>query len=217
MRFIDLTDKIFGRLTVKEKYKHSKSSRIKWICLCDCGSECTIAGQELKRGETESCGCIRREKNNRYSHGMVDTRPYIIWANMKQRCLNHNHHSYPDYGGRGITIDERWLNSFESFWEDMEDGYSAGLTLDRKNNDLGYGPDNCRWVTWIVQANNRRDKVKGNGLPECIRISKSGKHELRVTLNGTHKTIGNYETLEEAVEIRDILRSKRKVDAECLR
>ncbi|MCK5601321.1 hypothetical protein KAR91_05625, partial [Candidatus Pacearchaeota archaeon] len=117
----------------------------------------------------------------------------------------------------GITIDRKWANSFESFWEDMKAGYSDILTLDRKNNDLGYGPDNCRWTTWVVQANNQRDMNKKSGLPQCIRVLKSGKFELRLTLNGKHKTVASYGTLKEAVLTRDILRNKRKTEVECLR
>ena len=89
-------------------------------------------------------------------HGLVGTRPYHIWGNMKKRCNNPNSPDYPRYGGRGITYCEQW-EKFEGFWEDMKEGYSDTLTLDRKDNNGNYSKDNCRWVELKKQQNNRRD------------------------------------------------------------
>lgn len=98
---------------------------------------------------------------------MSNTRYYRIHNTMKQRCLNSKVKKYKNYGGRGITVCERWLESFENFWEDMKEGYADHLQIDRIDNDKGYCKENCRWVTSKVNNNNRRDKstnkyYKGN-------------------------------------------------------
>lgn len=133
--------------------------------LCDCGTSKVVRRDGLATGSVSSCGCLQREVARQVgrstTHGSArrnhKSRAYIAWQNLRQRCLNTNHRDYPHYGGRGITVCDRW-ETFANFLADMGEP-AAGLTLDRINNDAGYFPDNCRWATWAVQRRNQRKKV----------------------------------------------------------
>lgn len=168
---VDLTGKRFGRLVVIQRMDNAKNRKLRWLCKCDCGKEKIILGYHLKSGHTKSCGCLRKEvtikrlsiinKGNEYSlkHGRSkNDKTYTSWRHMKDRCTNSNHKYWKDYGGRGITVCDRWLgeNGFIHFLEDMEEAPS-GLTIERKQNDLGYFKENCEWATPEQQARNRRN------------------------------------------------------------
>lgn len=136
---------------------------------CDCGNNYTGPLAPLRRGTTKSCGCLRRNRmkemsgvnSPNYVHGQGHyknrTKTYNVWGNMMNRCNNENHPRFWDYGGRGITVCGRW-KTFLNFLEDMGEK-PEGKSLDRKNNELGYCKENCKWSTPKEQQNNRRFKV----------------------------------------------------------
>lgn len=155
---LDLVGHKYNRLTVVSPA--AKQGKIYyWNCLCDCGKTTIVCTSNVRHGQVKSCGCLNKELHDarNITHGKTNTPEYIIWSAMKQRCLYEKGHKWVNYGGRGITICERWL-CFSNFYEDMGPRPSNKHSLDRINNDGNYEPSNCRWATNTEQCNNRAPK-----------------------------------------------------------
>jgi hypothetical protein len=142
----------FGQLTVLSRAGSDRFGRARWNVRCECGTETVVAMFRMTSGHTKSCGCIKGKAN--FRHGMKGTPTHNSWCAMKQRCNYEGSDEFQRYGAAGITVCERWLNSFENFLEDMGER-PDGMTLDRIDNGKGYEPGNCRWATHHEQRMNQ--------------------------------------------------------------
>lgn len=193
---MDLTGKKFGNLVVLGLDHMDKYHKAWWLCRCSCGTEKAVSGGHLIDGSTTSCGCVMR--STRVSHGESRTRLYGIWAAMKSRCYNPKNNRYALYGGRGITVCEEWLRHFTDFrdWA-LDNGYRDDLSIDRIDTNKGYSPDNCRWATMKMQANNKRNNysITYNGKTQT---SEEWAQELDINGHTLRKRLNSGMSIKEA-------------------
>lgn len=163
-------DTQYGALTVVARDGSNRHGRSMWRCRCLCGAQKRVSSNHLQSGAVKSCGCQTNQMRSKASttHGMAGTPEYYSWYQMIQRCQNPDHKSYADYGGRGITVCERW-QTFELFYKDMG-SRPAGKTLDRKENSGDYCLSNCQWATPLEQGQNKRNNrlVTRDGVTKTV-------------------------------------------------
>jgi len=164
----------FGRLTTTRFLGNGGKGANYWECVCDCGKTHKVKTAYLNNGAIKSCGCAQRDAireigTKTKTHGLTKTKEFRTWAGMRERCRNKNNKTYADYGGRGITVCKRW-GKFENFLVDMGNAPTQKHTLERKNNDKGYSPSNCKWATWKEQGRNKSNNVniEYKGETKCL-------------------------------------------------
>ena len=197
----------FQRLTTLgseiKRDKKNRKTRKHWLCVCDCGEQVTVRDDHLKSGAIISCGCLHSEitaaRSTRHGHANRGklTDEYNIWSNLLARCLNQDNERFSSYGERGITVCDRWLD-FSNFLADMGLRPSSAHSIDRKNNDGNYCPDNCRWATRKEQARNKRNNrmLTLNGKTQCMA---AWVEELGLTYSATKARIRRGWSVERAL------------------
>jgi hypothetical protein len=156
-----------GRLVALGPVRRAPLGVIIWLCQCDCGNQTEVHGHDLRSGKTKSCGCLNKEMQaTRFrTHDKCYTSEYRIWSGIKTRCYNAKNHGFYNYGGRGITMCDRWLNGngnksgFECFLDDVGERKTSNLSIERRNNDGNYCKENCMWATPLEQGRNKRNNV----------------------------------------------------------
>jgi len=195
----DLTRLNLEYLTVLKKAER-RNGRTFWSCECICGTIKDIAAPHLKSGATKSCGCLKQKmlKDGATIHGGDGTPEYASYTAMLHRCYNKTRVGYSNYGGRGISVCSRWVESFTNFFEDMGER-PVGTSIDRIDNDLGYFKENCRWSFRDIQSHNRRKSVKA--LSEYFGVSydkRYSKWSARITFQGKTQFLGSFHSEKEA-------------------
>jgi hypothetical protein len=177
-KYQDLIGKKFGMLLVIERLENSKSNKTVYRCLCDCGKTKDVLSINLKEEQTISCGCIRKSKNPNYkkvARSLNYIKEYRAWKGIRARCYNNKNKKYLSYGGRGIIVCDRWIDSYKNFLQDMGICPDESKSIERIDNNGNYEPSNCRWATIDEQANNRRTNVFITYNNETLTLAQWGK------------------------------------------
>lgn len=167
-RLIDLTGRRYGILTVISREPNAQCGNRRWLCRCDCGTEKVLLASNLAR--TQSCGCLKLKLigDKKRTHGQSKTQLYGVWNSMHMRCSNPDAESYPQYGGRGIKVCDRW-KSFENFRDDMGER-PRGASIERDDYNADYSPSNCRWASAKEQGRNKSNNalITAFGQTRCL-------------------------------------------------
>ena len=197
----DMTPKLIGETYLRKPTETSQQRYKYGVYMCQyCGKEFETQISNVKRGHTKSCGCLNGD-----AHGLTSHRFYKTWKHMVDRCNNPKIKAYKDYGGRGISVCEEWLD-IRNFVDWAEKTYPnrEGYTLDRIDNDKGYSPENCRWVDKSTQVINQRiRRTNTSGYVGVTWAKNKGKWSARVQIFKRGKHIGYYLSKEEAVQAHD--------------
>lgn len=200
----DLTGLVFTKLTVLN-FNSATEKALLWNCKCECGALVIVSCINLVKNRVKSCGCYSRNLISRKRISRKRTKEHNIWANFKARCYNPNDPNFHRYGGRGIKVCDRWLESFENFFEDMGE-CPEGYSLDRENNDWNYEKSNCRWATHKEQCNNR-----STAMVEEVDGFKMNWHEIALYLKMAYPTYKKYRNLGyTSKEIKVFLLNRNK-------
>lgn len=184
----DLTGVAFNELTVKSFEELIKGKGAVWLCECQCGALTKVFAGDLKSGNTKSCGCRRKRLNKERSTRHSQTsglshkdypRVYKIWRSMLNRCYTPSSSCYQNYGGRGVTVCDEWRHDFDRFYFDMGEP-PEGWSLERVDVNKGYSKENCKWIPFSLQAQNRRDSVRvllnGEEMVQAEAARRLGRH-----------------------------------------
>lgn len=210
-RYVDLTGKKFGRLTVLKRVENKKEKsgqKSQWLCRCDCGRMTIKLGTRLRNGYTKSCGCLQKEATSRANstHRGTGTRLYNEWRAMKSRCYISSSSNYEYYGEKGIKVCNEWLHDFETFKEwALTSGYKEDLTIDRIDAEKDYSPDNCRWITLQKNCWNRDKRPRKTNTSGCLGVQwrmDSKKWRAVIVVNGKCISLGSFVDKQDAIKAR---------------
>ena len=196
-KFIDVTNRVFTRLTAIYRAPN-RGEDVMWHCRCECGNEIDVRGRGLLSGNTRSCGCLQKDAVS--THNQSGTPEYRAWDSMRQRCTNVNNKKFQNYGARNITICKRW-SLVENFLADMGSRPSLKHSLDRKDTNGNYEPNNCRWTTSVQQNRNRKVQRKSkSGI--CGVTLECGRWRAGIGANNKRIHLGLFTSLNAAIDAR---------------
>lgn len=202
----DAIGRKFGRLTAITLLEERAAGRqMQCLCKCDCGKEKIVLVSYLNSGRVVSCGCSRTERitKMKYNHGDHGSPEYRVWQSMIRRCTDETHKNFDDYRGRGITICDRWLESYSNFLGDMGRRPSLKYTLERIDNDGNYNKSNCKWADKVEQARNRRVRKNNKFGVTGVSFNKlTNKYSAGISVDRKWVIIGTYSHLEDAIAAR---------------
>ncbi len=198
---IDISGKRFGRLLVKDYSEYrQEQAQTYWLCVCECGKEFMVVYNSLVSGNTSSCGCLKNTMN-----GLSETRLGKIYTNMTTRCSNPKSTAYKDYGARGITVCQEWLDDFMNFYNwAMDNGYVAPLTLERNDVNGNYCPENCTWIPKSEQSKNTTRSLRFNVNGRCLNIFQFQEEFCpNASIGSIRQQVGKGKTPEQIKAIHD--------------